>query len=94
MSQIGAYALFGIVTVCSDEKSFRPLQVGARNALVKRCAEPREAIMGLQSLSLNMPAGGEAIGGSQLPKARPLSLGDCDCVLIAGFSSRKRVATE
>ena len=40
--------LFGIVTVCSDEKSFRPLQVGARNALVKRCAEPREAIMGLQ----------------------------------------------
>ena len=50
--------------------------------------------MGLQSLSLNMPAGGEAIGGSQLPKARPLSLGDCDRVLIASFSSRKRVATE
>ena len=78
--------LFGIVTVCSDEKSFRPLQVGARNALVERCAEPREAIMGLQSFPLNMPAGGFA------PAAARTSQGQLRTA--NGLASCKLVATE
>ena len=50
--------------------------------------------MGLQSFPLNVPAGGEAVGGSQLPKARPLSLGNSDRVLVASFYGRKLVATK
>jgi hypothetical protein len=49
---------------------------------------------GLAEFSPNVPAGGEAVGGSQLPKARPLSLGNGDRVLVASFCGRKLVATK
>jgi hypothetical protein len=49
---------------------------------------------GLAEFSPNVPAGGEAVGGSQLPKARALSLGNGDRVLVASFCGRKLVATK